>query len=92
MTAGPAWDRMPPVSPEAERAALGACLMDREALEAVLEILQPEDFYDLNHRAAFEVIHDMARRRSRLTPSPFWMNWQGSARARGWGASPSSVL
>ena len=68
MTAGPAWDRMPPVSPEAERAALGACLMDREALEAVLEILQPEDFYDLNHRAAFEVIHDMARREKPVDP------------------------
>ncbi len=71
MTAGPAWDRMPPVSPEAERAALGACLMDREALEAVLEILQPEDFYDLNHRAAFEVIHDMARREKPVDPLTF---------------------
>ncbi|NCC58315.1 MAG: replicative DNA helicase, partial [Synergistales bacterium] len=46
------WDRTPPVSPEAERAALGACLMDREALNIVLEILQPEDFYDMGHRTA----------------------------------------
>lgn len=67
----PAWDRMPPVSPEAERAALGACLMDREALETVLEILQPEDFYDLNHRAAFEVIHDMARKEKPVDPLTF---------------------
>ena len=36
--------------------ALGACLMDREALNIVMEILQPEDFYDTTHRAAFEVI------------------------------------
>jgi replicative DNA helicase len=67
----PAWDRMPPVSAEAERAALGSCLMDREALETVLEILQPEDFYDLNHRAAFEVIHDMARRERPVDPLTF---------------------
>jgi replicative DNA helicase len=45
--------------------------MDREALEAVLEILQPEDFYDLNHRAAFEVIHDMARREKPVDPLTF---------------------
>ena len=67
----PAWDRMPPVSAEAERAALGSCLMDREALETVLEILHPEDFYDLNHRAAFEVIHDMARRERPVDPLTF---------------------
>ena len=67
----PAWDRMPPVSPEAERSVLGACLMDREALEAVLESLQPEDFYDLNHRAAFEVIFGMAQREKPVDPLTF---------------------
>ena len=50
MSVQSSWDRMPPVSLEAERSALGACLMDREALNIVMEILQPEDFYELNHR------------------------------------------
>jgi len=53
---------VPPASPEAERAVLGACLVDREALNTVIEILTPEDFYDLTHREAYDVVCDMAQR------------------------------
>lgn len=56
------YDRVPPASPEAERAVLGACLVDREALNTVIEILTPEDFYDLTHREAYDVVCDMAQR------------------------------
>ena len=69
--AQPSGDRMPPFSPEAERSSIGACLMDRDALNAVMEILQPEDFYDLNHRAAFEIIFDMAQRDKPVDPLTF---------------------
>lgn len=53
------YDRMPPQNLDAERAALGACLLDREALGTVIEALRPDDFYDLNNRTAYEVITAM---------------------------------
>ncbi len=71
MSVQSSWDRMPPVSLEAERSALGACLMDREALNIVMEILQPEDFYDTTHRAAYEVVFGMAQRDKPVDPLTF---------------------
>jgi replicative DNA helicase len=53
------YDRTAPQNASAERAVLGACLLEQEALGAAVEILRPEDFYDLNHRAAFEVMAAM---------------------------------
>ncbi|NLL37714.1 MAG: replicative DNA helicase [Fretibacterium sp.] len=53
------YDRVPPQNLGAERAVLGACLLEHEALGIALEILKPEDFYDLKHRSAFEVMFDM---------------------------------
>ena len=53
------YDRVPPQNTGAERAVLGACLLEQEALNNTIDILSPEDFYDLNHRAAFEVMSDM---------------------------------
>lgn len=55
-------DRVPPYNTEAERSVLGACLLDRDALISVTEMLQPDDFYDPRHRTAFEVIMGMAQR------------------------------
>ncbi|ACZ18891.1 replicative DNA helicase [Thermanaerovibrio acidaminovorans DSM 6589] len=56
------FDRVPPHNLEAERSALGACLLDREAMLAVTELLSPLDFYDQRHRLIFELIQDMARK------------------------------
>ncbi|MDR3265815.1 MAG: replicative DNA helicase [Synergistaceae bacterium] len=53
------YDRIPPQNAAAERSVLGACLLEQEALNVTVEILRPEDFYDLNHRAAFEAMTDM---------------------------------
>ncbi|WP_298781987.1 replicative DNA helicase, partial [uncultured Fretibacterium sp.] len=53
------YDRVPPQNLDAERAVLGACLLEHEALGIALETLRPEDFYDLNHRAAYEVMGEM---------------------------------
>ena len=55
------FDRLPPSNLDAERAVLGACLLDREALVDVTEFLSPEDFYDLNYRDVFNVIADMVK-------------------------------
>lgn len=60
--AEPSFDRIPPHNLEAERAALGACLLEREAMLAVTETLNPQDFYDQRHRLIFELIQDMARK------------------------------
>ena len=46
------FDRLPPSNLDAERAVLGACLLDREALVDVTEFLSPEDFYDQIGRAS----------------------------------------
>lgn len=53
------YDRVPPQNTGAERAVLGACLLEQEALGHAVESLSPEDFYDLNHRTAFEVMVEM---------------------------------
>jgi replicative DNA helicase len=42
--------KLPPQSVEAEMSILGGILLDNEAINRVLEILRPEDFYRESHR------------------------------------------
>ena len=51
--------RIPPRNLDAERAVLGACILSKEALGSVIEILAPDDFYDPNNKAAFEALRSM---------------------------------
>ncbi|MBQ9564169.1 MAG: replicative DNA helicase [Synergistaceae bacterium] len=53
------YDRVPPQNLSAERAVLGSCILEPNALGAALETLKPEDFYDLNHRTLFETMKEM---------------------------------
>ncbi len=53
-------DRVPPNNLDAERAVLGASLLDKDALLYVVESLRPEDFYEPRHSVAFEVMSEMA--------------------------------
>jgi replicative DNA helicase len=46
--------RIPPHSLEAERAVLGAVLLERESLPRAIEILRTVDFYKDGHRKIFE--------------------------------------
>src|SRR5688572_31198134 len=46
--------RVPPNDLDAEMAVLSACLLDRDALDRVLEMLEPEHFYSDPHRLVFE--------------------------------------
>ena len=62
MENGSGIDRIPPFNLEAERSVLGSCLIDAEALNAVMEGLSAEDFYDPRHRKVFEVMESMAAR------------------------------
>ncbi len=48
--------RTPPQSVDAEQALLGACLLDKEAAEGVLEYVSVDDFYGEKHRQIFECI------------------------------------
>ena len=54
--------RIPPHSLDAERSALGASLLSKDALFGVVENVKAGDFYDANHREIFEAIQNLARR------------------------------
>lgn len=58
----PRTDRVPPNNLDAERAVLGACLLNNDALLIVTETLQPDDFYEPRHGIALEVMADMANK------------------------------
>ena len=51
--------RVPPNSPEAEMAVIGAAILSKEALGTVIEILTPDDFYNPRNRAAFATLLSM---------------------------------
>ncbi|MFS8512282.1 MAG: replicative DNA helicase [Planifilum fulgidum] len=53
-------DRLPPHSLEAERAVLGAILMDPQALTLVAERLRPDDFYRQGHQRLFQAMLNVA--------------------------------
>ena len=48
-----------PQNSQAERAVIGACLVSSEALGTVSETLKPEDFYDVNNKAVYELCLSM---------------------------------
>ena len=54
--------RIPPHSLDAERSALGAALLSKNALFDVVENVKSRDFYDANHREIFDAILDLSRR------------------------------
>lgn len=48
--------RVPPHNLEAEESVLGACLLSREAIANVLEVVSAEDFYKPTHGVIFEAV------------------------------------
>lgn len=54
--------KIPPHSEEAEKAVLGACLLDEDATMAVIGILRPEMFYSLSNQHIFKVIYDSGQK------------------------------
>lgn len=61
-SAPPSAGRVPPSNVEAERAVLAACLLSRDALREVAEVLQPRDFYRPRHGRLFEAILELDNR------------------------------
>lgn len=48
-----------PNNTEAERAVLGACLLSEKSLGDVIEIIKPDDFYDINNKMAYDILIEM---------------------------------
>ncbi|MBA2306525.1 replicative DNA helicase [Candidatus Dependentiae bacterium] len=55
-----------PFSIDAERAVLGSLLLHDASLDAVIELLSPQDFYAPPNRTIFEAICSLSQRRQRL--------------------------
>jgi replicative DNA helicase len=53
-------DKIPPHNEEAERATLGAMLLDAEAVPVAMQYLKPGDFYINRNRRVFEAIRTLA--------------------------------
>ncbi len=49
----PADQKLPPQALDAEMAVLGSMLIEAEALEKAMDILQPEHFYKFAHKQLF---------------------------------------
>ncbi len=57
-----AHDRIPPQDLEAERAVLGGILRSNDAVNRVVELLAPDDFYQPGHRAIYAAMLDLSER------------------------------
>ncbi|MDK2972802.1 MAG: replicative helicase [Candidatus Sumerlaeota bacterium] len=51
--------RSVPCDPDAERAVLGAIILDPEVLPEVARVLKPEDFYEARHQTIFRRLIDL---------------------------------
>ncbi len=57
-----------PYDEDAERAVLGAVLLDPPALDAALETLTPDDFHRVSHRLVFEAMCALSSRSEQIDP------------------------
>ncbi len=55
--------KVPPHSQTAEQSVIGALLLDRDAVIAVVEFLKPEHFYEERHQKIFEIVLDLYQER-----------------------------
>ena len=53
-------ERVPPHNDDAERALIGATLIDESAISIAQQYLRPEDFYSPRHRKIFEAIYKLS--------------------------------
>lgn len=51
--------KTPPHNLESERSVLGACMLEKDAIVRVADLLQKEDFYDSRHADIYEAIADL---------------------------------
>ena len=53
-------DKVPPHNDDAEKASLGAVLLDQDAIDTVLNYLRADDFYRTAHKKIFQAIIDLS--------------------------------
>lgn len=51
--------KLPPQAVDLEEAVLGALMLEKEAVNTVIDILQPKSFYKEAHQKIFATIHDL---------------------------------
>ena len=56
--------KLPPQAVDLEEAVLGALMLEKDALSAVIDILKPEIFYKDSHQKIFEAIHILFQKSS----------------------------
>jgi len=54
--------KVPPQNLEAESSVLGGILLENDAVNIVLELLRPEDFYRESHRKVFRAMIELTDR------------------------------
>ena len=54
--------RRPPQSINSEQSILGGLMIDNNALDSIIDLVQPDDFYRRDHRIIFEQISSMIQR------------------------------
>ncbi len=59
-------DKIPPHNLEAEKAALGAVLLDPDALDVTLQYLRANDFYKNRHKLIFQAIIDLSEKNENI--------------------------
>src|SRR2546426_3091592 len=62
------FERPLPNSSEAERAILGAVLLDNGLISPAIELLKPEDFYVPSHRRIFMAMISLFERSAEINP------------------------
>ncbi|MFH0842325.1 MAG: replicative DNA helicase [Bacteroidota bacterium] len=58
----PDFGKVPPQALDMEEAVLGAIMLEKEAVIAILDILKPESFYKETHKKIFKAISDLSLR------------------------------
>ncbi|HXH99529.1 MAG TPA: replicative DNA helicase [Sphingobacteriaceae bacterium] len=56
--------KLPPQAVDLEEAVLGALMLEKDALSAVIDILKPEVFYKETHQKIFQSIHNLFQKSS----------------------------
>ena len=59
-------DRIPPHNLDAERATLGACMLEKEVVGDIVTQLKKEDFYDEKHKEIFDAIVELYKKNSAI--------------------------
>lgn len=66
MTQASLKDKIPPHNLEAEKATLGAMLINPDAMDSVLQFLRPDDFYKNSHKKIFTAIIGLSEKNENI--------------------------